>query len=105
MTATAAKTKLPADSPIPRPLQAAIWALRPLEDRGEARYGEIFTLRIRRGKPCGKPWVLLTNPEHVQFKPERFLGGADAGASTWIAFGGGVRRCVAAAFANSRSGA
>jgi cytochrome P450 len=62
--APAAKTKLPAGPPIPTPLQAAIWALRPLElmDRCEARYGEIFTLRIRRRRP----WVLLTNPEHVK---------------------------------------
>jgi len=53
-----AKTKLPAGPPVPTTLQAAIWALRPLElmDRCEARYGEIFTLRIRRGRPR----VLLT---------------------------------------------
>ncbi len=37
--------------------------------------------------------------EPLEFKPERFLGGADAGAYTWIPFGGGVRRCVAASFA------
>ena len=39
----AAKTELPAGPPIPTTLQAAIWALRPLElmDRCEARYGEI----------------------------------------------------------------
>jgi cytochrome P450 len=35
----------------------------------------------------------------LEFKPERFLGGNDAGAYTWIPFGGGVRRCVAASFA------
>jgi cytochrome P450 len=35
----------------------------------------------------------------LEFQPERFLGGADAGAYTWIPFGGGVRRCVAASFA------
>lgn len=77
--ATAAKTKLPAGPPIPTPLQAAIWALRPLElmDRCEARYGEIFTLRIRRGKP----WVLLTNPAHVKqvFTRASELMGAGAG--------------------------
>jgi cytochrome P450 len=75
----AAKTKLPAGPPIPTPLQAAIWALRPLElmDRCEARYGEIFTLRIRRGRP----WVLLTNPEHVKlvFTRASELMGAGAG--------------------------
>ena len=34
----------------------------------------------------------------TSFQPERFLGEA-AGTYTWIPFGGGVRRCVAAAFA------
>src|SRR6201994_2095988 len=32
-------------------------------------------------------------PEPLEFEPERFLGGADAGAYTWIPFGGGVPRC------------
>jgi cytochrome P450 len=75
----ASKTTLPAGPPIPTPLQAAIWALRPLElmDRCEARYGEIFTLRIRRGRP----WVLLTNPAHVKlvFTRASELMGAGAG--------------------------
>jgi cytochrome P450 len=81
MTPAPAATKrgLPAGPPIPTPLQAAIWALRPLElmDRCEARYGEIFTLRIRRGKP----WVLVTNPEHVKavFTRASELMGAGAG--------------------------
>jgi cytochrome P450 len=78
-TATASKTTLPAGPPIPTPLQAAIWAMRPLElmDRCEARYGEIFTLRIRRGRP----WVLLTNPAHVKqvFTRASELMGAGAG--------------------------
>jgi cytochrome P450 len=38
-------------------------------------------------------------PDPLEFRPERFLDGADAGAYTWIPFGGGVRRCVAASFA------
>ncbi len=75
----ASKTKLPPGPRIPTTLQAAIWALRPLEfmDRCEARYGEILTLRIRRGKP----WVLLTNPEHVKlvFTRASELMGAGAG--------------------------
>src|SRR5207247_2237474 len=33
-----------------------------------------------------------------EFKPERFLGGSPAPYS-WIPFGGGVRRCLGAAFA------
>ncbi len=75
----ATKTSLPAGPRIPTPLQAAIWALRPLEfmDRCAARYGETFTLRIRHGRP----WVLLTNPEHVKqvFTRASELMGAGAG--------------------------
>jgi cytochrome P450 len=75
----AASTELPPGPPIPTVLQAALWALRPLElmDRCEARYGEIFTLRIRRRRP----WVLLTNPEHVKlvFTRASELMGAGAG--------------------------
>jgi cytochrome P450 family 135 len=61
---SASKTKLPPGPLIPTSLQAAIWALRPLEmlDRCAARYGEVFTLRVRRGSP----WVLLSSPEHVK---------------------------------------
>jgi cytochrome P450 len=39
-------------------------------------------------------------PEPEAFRPERFLGdGAAGGTYTWIPFGGGVRRCLGAAFA------
>jgi cytochrome P450 len=41
-------------------------------------------------------------PEPSEFRPERFverLGGQAPGTYTWIPFGGGVRRCVGAAFA------
>ncbi len=37
-------------------------------------------------------------PEPHSFKPERFLGGVPDGAA-WIPFGGGVRRCLGAVFA------
>jgi cytochrome P450 family 135 len=37
-------------------------------------------------------------PEPEAFRPERFLG-TPPGTYTWIPFGGGVRRCLAAAFA------
>jgi cytochrome P450 len=38
-------------------------------------------------------------PEPFAFRPERFLDGAPS-TSAWIPFGGGVRRCIGAAFAN-----
>jgi cytochrome P450 len=37
-------------------------------------------------------------PEPEEFRPERFLGGK-ADSYGWIPFGGGVRRCIGAAFA------
>jgi cytochrome P450 len=41
-------------------------------------------------------------PEPNEFRPERFLeteGGRAPGTYTWIPFGGGIRRCLGAAFA------
>jgi cytochrome P450 len=38
-------------------------------------------------------------PEPLAFRPERFLGGP-ADLQTWIPFGGGIRRCLGAGFAN-----
>jgi cytochrome P450 len=45
-------------------VQAAIWALRPLAfmDACHRRYGETFTLKVRRRRP----WVFLTNPDHIK---------------------------------------
>jgi cytochrome P450 len=64
---------------MPSALQATGWALRPLAfmDRCAERYGEIFTLRIRRDRP----WVFLTNPEHIKqvFTTEPQLMRAGAG--------------------------
>jgi cytochrome P450 len=37
-------------------------------------------------------------PEPFAFRPERFLAGAPS-TSAWVPFGGGVRRCIGAAFA------
>ena len=37
-------------------------------------------------------------PEPFAFRPERFLDGASS-TSAWVPFGGGVRRCIGAAFA------
>ncbi|HEY0516367.1 MAG TPA: cytochrome P450 [Solirubrobacteraceae bacterium] len=55
---------LPPGPRLPSELQALRWALRPLEfmDACYARYGETFTLRVRRTRP----WVFLTNPQHVK---------------------------------------
>ena len=38
-------------------------------------------------------------PEPQAFRPERFLGEDQPPAYSWIPFGGGVRRCIGAAFA------
>jgi cytochrome P450 len=51
------------------------------------------------------PCIYLTHrrPElyddPTAFRPERFLGEGAADSYAWIPFGGGVRRCVGAAFA------
>jgi cytochrome P450 family 135 len=70
---------LPPGPRMPSALQAAGWALRPLAfmDRCAERYGEIFTLRVRRSRP----WVFLTNPEHVKqvFTTDAHLLRAGAG--------------------------
>ncbi|HYM56182.1 MAG TPA: cytochrome P450 [Solirubrobacteraceae bacterium] len=49
---------------MPSSLQAIGWALRPLPflERCGRRYGDAFTLRIRRGSP----WVLVTDPADVR---------------------------------------
>ncbi len=48
---------------MPSALQAVGWALRPLPfmQRCRERYGDMFTLRVRRGRP----WVLLSDPQDV----------------------------------------
>lgn len=38
-------------------------------------------------------------PAPAEFRPERFLDGGEGGRYAWIPFGGGVRRCIGAAFA------
>jgi len=38
-------------------------------------------------------------PDAAAFKPERWLDGAPPDPMTWIPFGGGVRRCAGAPFA------
>src|SRR6478609_9044784 len=78
-TARRERVGLPPGPRAPYPLQAAAWALRPLDfmQRCEERYGELFTLRVRRGRP----WVLVTNPDHAKqvFTKAPELMGAGAG--------------------------
>ena len=54
---------LPPGPTLPSALQALGWALRPLPfmESCRRRYGDIFTLRVRGGRP----WVLLSDPEDV----------------------------------------
>jgi cytochrome P450 len=55
---------LPPGPRMPSAMQALGWALRPLAllERSTRRHGELFTLRVRPGRP----WVVLTDPEHVK---------------------------------------
>jgi cytochrome P450 len=48
---------------MPSQLQALGWAIRPLAfmQTSRDRYGDIFTLRIRRGRP----WVFLSDPQDI----------------------------------------
>ena len=57
--------ELPPGPRLPSFAQSAIWALRPLPfmDRCQRRFGETFTLRVRG---AGRPWVFVTNPEHIK---------------------------------------
>jgi cytochrome P450 len=54
---------LPPGPALPSAVQAVGWALRPLPFlvKCRERYGDIFTVQIRRGRP----WVFLSNPEDV----------------------------------------
>ncbi len=71
-------TTLPPGPAMPSSVQALGWALRPLPFMAQSsrRYGDLFTLRIRRGRP----WVFLSNPEHVgkvlTISPELVRAGA-----------------------------
>ena len=51
---------------------------------------------FRRSTCCtaGRPL-----PRPARFRPERFLGDDTPGTYAWIPFGGGIRRCVGASFA------
>lgn len=73
------RQELPPGPRLPSELQALRWALKPLElmDACYARYGETFTLRVRRRRP----WVFLTNPEDAKrvFTTSPAAVGAGAG--------------------------
>jgi cytochrome P450 len=69
---------LPPGPRMPSAVQAVGWALRPLPlmESARRRYGDIFTLRVRRGRP----WVFLSDPEDVgrvlTISPELVRAGA-----------------------------
>jgi cytochrome P450 family 135 len=67
--------QLPPGPRMPSGLQTLAWARRPLAflEAAHERYGDIFTLRIRRGSP----WVVLADPEQVR---EVFTTAVGAGA-------------------------
>ena len=50
----------------------------------------------RRSRPCTRAPDLYPEPD--EFRPERFLDGQPE-SYAWIPFGGGVRRCIGASFA------
>lgn len=77
-SARGASGALPPGPRMPSALQAVGWALRPLPfmQQSRRRYGEIFTMRIRGGRP----WVFLSEPEDVgkvlTISPELVRAGA-----------------------------
>ena len=91
-------------------LQATIWEVQRIRPVVEA------TIRVARKRIRLGEWVI---PEHhaviasiamshssernfanpKSFNPDRFLGG-NPDTHTWIPYGGGIRRCIGAAFAN-----
>jgi cytochrome P450 family 135 len=78
VNARAKRSELPPGPAMPSALQAIGWALRPLPFMAQSsrRYGDMFTLHIRHGRP----WVFLSNPEHVgkvlTISPELVRAGA-----------------------------
>jgi cytochrome P450 len=57
------------------------------------------------------PSIMLSHSREANFadaheyRPDRFLTQGEVGANTWIPFGGGVRRCIGAAFSLMEGGA
>ncbi|MCH9668712.1 MAG: cytochrome P450 [Actinomycetia bacterium] len=91
-------------------LQATVWEVQRTRPVVEAMF-RVAKTRIRLGEwvipeGCGvMPSIALVHSspcsfaEPQRFDPDRFLGG-HPDSLTWIPFGGGVRRCLGAAFAN-----
>jgi cytochrome P450 len=74
-----------------------------LVSRGLSEDAEVGGVRVPAGESVAASISLAHfNPEHFpepdQFRPERFLGENPPAATTWFPFGGGVRRCIGAAF-------
>jgi len=67
----------------------------PSADIGDWRIPQDRTVLVRIADLHGNPDV-FSRPE--RFDPDRFCG-TKAAAPTWLAFGGGVRRCIGADFA------
>ena len=90
--------------------QATVWEVQRTRPVVEAMF-RVAKQRIRLGDwvvPEGHgimPSITLMHnsprhfPEPQQFDPDRFVG-RSPDSLTWIPFGGGVRRCIGAAFAN-----
>ncbi len=91
-------------------LQAAIWEVQRVRPVVEA------TIRVTRQRIRLGEWVIPENraviasitmshssdrnfAKPTSFDPDRFLG-AGPDTHTWIPYGGGIRRCIGAAFAN-----
>lgn len=74
-----------------------------LVSRGLSEETEIGGVRMGAGESVAASISLAHfNPKHFpqpdQFQPERFLSDTPPPANTWFPFGGGVRRCIGAAF-------
>lgn len=91
-------------------LQATIWEVQRTRPVVEA------TIRVARERIRLGQWVIPKNhaviasitmshasernfADPTSFNPDRFLG-ANPDTHTWIPYGGGIRRCIGAAFAN-----
>jgi cytochrome P450 len=91
-------------------LQATIWEVQRIRPVVEA------TIRVARKRFRLGEWVIPENHSVIasitmshssernfanpkRFDPDRFLGG-NPDTHTWIPYGGGIRRCIGAAFAN-----